>query len=415
MDNLPIGPLLGVLALLTLWSGLLTAVEIAHYRLKFRQNPSRPAAAALPQPAFELNSLILGNTLIKVLITVIFTLLALNQWFYHGATVAWLGTTALLLIFVELIPRRLAARYPAGVVLLGNGVLRLPMKLLWPLTWLFNCIARSLLRPFLPREAAPGTPQDEDEPKPKSHHDGVMDHHPGRAHVLSGIHALDSFTVNDILVPRNDVDGINLDDSIEQIIDRLMISRHTRLPVYHNDINQVQGVLNTRQISHLLPKRELTKETLLAACYEPYFVPESTPLQLQLLNFHKQQRRLGVVVDEYGEVQGIVSLEDILEEIVGEFESEHSLDNPHIHPQADGRLVVDGAASIRELNKSLGWHLPSDGPKTLNGLITEALETIPDSSVCLKIGPYRLEILQTEDNRVTRVMMWQKSMVRPVN
>ena len=182
MDNLPIGPLLGVLALLTLWSGLLTAVEIAHYRLKFRQNPSRPAAAALPQPAFELNSLILGNTLIKVLITVILTLLALNQWFYHGATVAWLGTTALLLIFVELIPRRLAARYPAGVVLLGNGVLRLPMKLLWPLTWLFNCIARSLLRPFLPREAAPGTPQDEDEPTPKSHHDGVMDHHPGRAH-----------------------------------------------------------------------------------------------------------------------------------------------------------------------------------------------------------------------------------------
>lgn len=415
MDNLPIGPLLGVLALLTLWSGLLTAVEIAHYRLKFRQNPGRSTAAVLPQPAFELNSLILGNTLIKVLITVIITLLALNQWFYHGATVAWLGTTALLLIFVELIPRRLAARYPAGVVLLGNGVLRLPMKLLWPLTWLFNCIARSLLRPFLPRGAAPGTPQDEDEPTAKSHHDGVMDHHPGRAHVLSGIHALDSFTVNDILVPRNDVDGINLDDSIEQIIDRLMISRHTRLPVYHNDINQVQGVLNTRQISHLLPKRELTKETLLAACYEPYFVPESTPLQLQLLNFHKQQRRLGVVVDEYGEVQGIVSLEDILEEIVGEFESEHSLDNPHIHPQADGRLVVDGAASIRELNKSLGWHLPSDGPKTINGLITEALETIPDSSVCLKIGPYRLEILQTEDNRVTRVMMWQKSMVRPVN
>jgi len=152
-------------------------------------------------------------------------------------------------------------------------------------------------------------------------------------------------------------------------------------------------------------------EALMAASHDPYFVPESTPLQLQLLNFHKQQRRLGMVVDEYGEVLGIVTLEDILEEIVGEFESQHSLDNPHIHPQADGRLVIDGAASIRDLNKSLGWHLPSDGPKTLNGLVTEALETIPDSAVCLKIGRYRLEILETEDNRVTRVLIWHTSSV----
>lgn len=414
MDNLPTGPLLGILALLTLWSGLLTAVECARLQLKPARNHGRPAPVAQPELAFELNSLILSNTLIKTLITVIATLLALNYWLQNAATLAWLGTAGLLLIFAELIPRRLAARYPAAIVQLGNGVLSLPMKLLWPLTWLFNCIARTLLRPFLPRQSASGVKDDENDSPQKANHDGATDHHPGRTHVLSGIHALDSFTVNDILVPRSDVDGVNLDDSIEHIIERLIISRHTRLPVYHNDINQVQGVLNTRQISHLLHKSELTKEALLAACYEPYFVPESTPLQLQLLNFHKQQRRLGVVVDEYGEVLGIVSLEDILEEIVGEFESEHALDNPHIRPQADGRLVVDGAASIRELNKSLGWHLPSDGPKTLNGLITEALETIPDSSVCLKIGPYRLEILQTEDNRVTRVMMWQKSMVRPI-
>ncbi|MCY1446073.1 hypothetical protein D9M71_626190 [compost metagenome] len=135
-------------------------------------------------------------------------------------------------------------------------------------------------------------------------------------------------------------------------------------------------------------------------------MPESTPLQLQLLNFHKQQRRLGVVVDEYGEVLGIVTLEDILEEIVGEFEDEHSLDNPHIHPQADGRFVIEGNVSIRELNRNLGWHLPSDGPKTLNGLVTEALESIPASAVCLKIGRYRLEILETEDNCASRILVW---------
>ncbi len=136
-------------------------------------------------------------------------------------------------------------------------------------------------------------------------------------------------------------------------------------------------------------------------------MPESTPLQMQLLNFHKQQRRLGVVVDEYGEVLGIVTLEDILEEIVGEFEDEHTLDNPHVHPQPDGTFVIDGTASLREINRTLGWHLPCDGgPKTLNGLVTEALESIPESAVCLKIGRYRLEILETEDNCASKVLVW---------
>ncbi|RMQ40019.1 hypothetical protein ALQ04_02552 [Pseudomonas cichorii] len=408
MDNLPIGPLLGVLTLLMLWSGLLTAVETAHHQLKALRAGSRPhEAAAFPELAFELNSLIFSNTLIKTLITVIATLIALGGWFNNGPTVAWLVTAGVMLVFAEFIPRRLAARYPVATLLLGNGTLHIPMKIVWPLARVFSALAKYLLRLFGMRQVA-SQDQDFAEDAQKPSHDGVQEHHP-RANVLSGIHALDSITVNDILIPRNEVDGVNIDDPIEEIIESLIISRHTRLPVYHNDINQVQGVLNTRQISHLLPKGELTKEQLLAVCYEPYFVPESTPLQLQLLNFHKQQRRLGVVVDEYGEVLGIVSLEDILEEIVGEFENEQTLNNPHVTRQADGRLEVEGAASIRELNKSLGWHLPSDGPKTLNGLVTEALETIPEGPVCLKIGPYRLEILETEDNRVKRVMMWQNA------
>ncbi len=285
------------------------------------------------------------------------------------------------------------------------------MKIVWPLAYVFNVLAKTLLRPFLSRQVQQQEQNFEDDVQKTNRHDIVHEHYP-RASVLSGIRALDSITVNDILIPRNEVDGVNLDDPMELIIERLIISRHTRLPVYHNDINQVQGVINTRDISHLLPKGTLTKEQLLAVCYEPYFVPESTPLQLQLLNFHKQQRRLGVVVDEYGEVLGIVTLEDILEEIVGEFESEQRLDNPHVKQQEDGRLEVEGAASIREINKSLGWHLPSDGPKTVNGLVTEALETIPEAPVCLKIGPYRLEILETEDNRVKRVAMWQNTLVR---
>ncbi|KPW92977.1 CBS domain-containing protein [Pseudomonas syringae pv. castaneae] len=395
-----------------LWAGLLTSVEAAHHQLKAMRAASRSdKAAPLPELAFNLNSLILGNTLIRVLITVIATLIAANYWFYNGPTVAWLGTASVMLVFAEYIPRRLANRHPVSTLLLGNGVLRIPMKIVWPLAYVFNVLAKTLLRPFLSRHVQQQEQNFEDDVQKTNRHDIVHEHYP-RASVLSGIRALDSITVNDILIPRNEVDGVNLDDPMELIIKRLIISRHTRLPVYHNDINQVQGVINTRDISHLLPKGTLTKEQLLAVCYEPYFVPESTPLQLQLLNFHKQQRRLGVVVDEYGEVLGIVTLEDILEEIVGEFESEQRLDNPHVKQQEDGRLEVEGAASIRELNKSLGWHLPSDGPKTVNGLVTEALETIPEAPVCLKIGPYRLEILETEDNRVKRVAMWQNTLVR---
>ena len=233
-----------------------------------------------------------------------------------------------------------------------------------------------------------------------------------RPQLLSGIHALDNITVNDILIPRSEVEGLNLDDPIDELIEQLRQTTRTRLPVFHNDINQVEAILNTRHIQHMLPDASLTKEALLAVCHEPYFIPESTPLQLQLLNFHKQQRRMGVVVDEYGEVLGIVTLEDILEEIVSEFENEQNIDNPLIDPLPDGRFVIDGAASIRDLNKSLGWHLPCDGPKTLNGLVTEALETIPETTVCLKIGAYRLEILETEDNRVSRVLIWHNS-VKP--
>ena len=403
MDDLPIGPMLAVVALLILWSGLFTAIEAAHQHVLAKRVASRSSDKPLTRLSFPLNSLILCNTLCRTLVVVICTLLALFTWAEKGPWVACLGASAILLVFADYLPRALAARHPDAILALGNNLLRIPLKLIYPAAWLLNATSQLLLRPL--ERKAKVVQQSEDEPT-KAQYD---DREPAicRPHSLPGIHALDNITVNDILVPRSEVDGINLDDPIEEIIEQLRHNKRTRLPVFHSDINQVEAVLNTRQIGHLLPDASLTLEALLAASREPYFVPESTPLQLQLLNFHKQQRRLGMVVDEYGEVLGIVTLEDILEEIVGEFESQQSLNNPHIHPQADGRLVIDGAASIRELNKSLGWHLPSDGPKTLNGLVTEALETIPESAVCLKIGRYRLEILETEDNRVTRVLIWQ--------
>lgn len=406
MDGLPLGPMLAVFVLLILWSGLFTAVEIAQQHLLAQRTASRASDKPLAKLSFPLDSLILCNTLCRALAVVIATLLAIFLCEENGPWAACLGAGAILLVFADYFPRTVAQRYPDAVLAFGNSLLAVPLKIVYPFAWLFSRISALLIRPFA-RKTRVVQQSEDDAPS-----DRLDDpEHPVHAHPVSGIHALDNITVNDILVPRSEVDGINLDDSIEEIIEQLRHNKRTRLPMFHSDINQVQAVLNTRQIRHLLSSADLTLEALLAASYEPYFVPESTPLQLQLLNFHKQQRRLGMVVDEYGEVLGIVTLEDILEEIVGEFESEHSLDNPHIHPQEDGRMMIEGAASIRELNKCLGWHLPSDGPKTLNGLVTEALETIPESAVCLKIGRYRLEILETEENRVSKVLIWHTSSV----
>ncbi len=404
MANMPLAPVLGVLALSIFWSALFTAIEAAQQVVNTQRATPRNER---PRALYPAQSLILLSSLGKALAMFLGSLAGIWMLSFTGVVIGAVATALALLVLAEYLPRQLAQRYPHALLGAANALLAAPLKLVYPLAWLLDSAARLLVLPF----KAPASPVRQQE------HNGPP--HPGlenlanearanKPHLLGGIHALDKITVNDILVPRNEIDGIDLDDSLESITEQLIISRHTRLPVFHNDINQVERVLNTRQISHLLPRGELTLEALLGACYDAYFVPESTPLHLQLLNFHKKQRRLGIVVDEYGEVLGIVTLEDILEEIVGEFEDEQLQDNPHIHPQADGRFVVDGAASIRDLNKSLGWHLPSDGPKTLNGLVTEALESIPKSAVCLKIGRYRMEILETEDNRASRVLIWSR-------
>lgn len=397
MNTLPYAPLLGTLTLALLWSALFSAVDAARQHL-----PGQPRHNDMPAPALPAQALVLCASLGRLLVLGLACLIGQRHSGEQGFWLGGLGATLALLVLAEYLPRRLARRNPQAFVSLGASLLKLPLTLLQPLACLLDGMAKLILRPFRVQPAAVALhPQDEerfDEHEP---------HEAPRQGLAEGLQALDKITVNDILVPRNEVDGINLDDPLEQIVRQLIVSRHTRLPVYHNDINQVEAILNTKLISHLLASAELTLESLKSACYDPYFVPESTPLHLQLLNFHKQQRRMGVVVDEYGEVLGLVTLEDILEEIVGEFEEEQGLDNPHIHPQVDGRFVIDGTASLRELNRSLGWHLPCDGgPKTLNGLVTEALESIPPSAVCLKIGRYRLEILEIEDNCASKVLVW---------
>ena len=421
MDDAPLWLLYTILGSLLLLSAFFSSSETAmmslnRYRLKHlrkKHGGARQAYKLLKRPDRLIGIILIGNNLVNILASAIATVIAIRLAGDAGIIIATLLLTLAVLIFSEVTPKTVAALHPEGIAFTASYVLRPLLTLFYPFVWLVNHISNGLLRIFgvNPKKGRDdGLSKDEIRTVVDISSQKIPEHQD----MLMNILDLETVTVNDIMIPRNEVEGIDLEDDLDKILEQLSTTSHTRLPVFQGDINRVVGVLHMRNLAQLIQQDRLTKPAILQVIHEAYFVPESTPLQTQLLNFQGQSRRLGVVVDEYGDVQGIVTLEDILEEIVGEFESEQSLDNPHIHPQPDGRLVIEGAASIRDLNRSLSWHLPSDGPKTLNGLITEALETIPDSSVCLKIGPYRLETLETEDNRVTRVLMWQNTRTKDV-
>jgi Mg2+/Co2+ transporter CorB len=224
--------------------------------------------------------------------------------------------------------------------------------------------------------------------------------------MLLSILDLEKVTVDDIMVPRNEVVGLDLADDWDEILSQLSQSQHTRMPVYEGELDNIVGILHLKAVAREQARTRLTRESLIemARAREAYFVPEGTPLNTQLLNFQRQKRRIALVVDEYGDVQGLVTIEDILEEIVGEFTTDPAtMMHRDVHAEADGSFVVNASASVRALNRALKWSLPTDGPKTLNGLIVEHLETIPEPGVSLKIRNYTLEVLQTGENTIKTV------------
>nr|WP_298165706.1 HlyC/CorC family transporter [uncultured Pseudomonas sp.] len=418
MDNVHPGFLLGLLIFLLACSAFFSSSEtgilsLNRYRLRHLAKEGHRGAKRvsdlLSRPDRLLGTILIGNNFVNILASSIATVLAIKLWGEAGIAIATIGLTLALLIFGEITPKTLAALHPDRVAYPFSLPLLLLQKLFYPLVIMLGWISNGLLRLLgidpaskhsdsLTTEELRSVVRESGHELPKN-----------RQSMLLGILDLERVTVNDIMIPRNEVTGIDLEDDIETIISQLTTTTHTRLPLFRHDINQVEGIVHMRQIARLMNNNQLTKDALLAACNDPYFVPESTPLSTQLINFQKEKRRIGIVVDEYGDVIGIVTLEDILEEIVGDFSNQSALRSPDIHPQEDGTQVIDGAAYIREVNKALDWHLPCDGPKTLNGLITEVLESIPDSAVCLAIGPYRLEILQSSENRVKSVRAWQTS------
>lgn len=385
-------------------------LSLNRYRLRHQAKEghrgAKRAIDLLSRPDRLLGTILVGNNFVNILASSIATVLAMQLWGEAGIAIATIGLTILLLIFGEITPKTLAALRPEAIAYPVSLPLSLLQKGLYPLVAMLGWISNGMLRLIGVDPSKKGTDSLSTEELRSVVRESGSDLPMNRQSMLLGILDLERVTVDDIMIPRNEVAGIDLEDDLEVIVGQLRTTPHTRLPVFHKDINQIEGIVHMRQIARLLSHDQLTKESLLQACNEPYFVPENTPLSTQLLNFQKQKRRIGIVVDEYGDVLGIVTLEDILEEIVGEFSNQDALRSPDIHPQDDGTLVIDGAAYLREINRALGWQLPCDGPKTLNGLITEALEQIPDSGICLQIGLYRLEILQAADNRVKSVRAW---------
>lgn len=308
-----------------------------------------------------------------------------------------------VLIFTDLAPKTLAALHPERIAFPSTFVLGPLLRLIYPVVWLVNGMANGLLKLIgvSPKDTA-ARPIGSEEIRGVINEAGAM---MPRRHqkMLLSILDLEKATVEDIMIPRNEIVGMDLNSEWSEILRQLSSTRHTRLPVYRDNIDNVVGFLHVRNALPLLSRREFDEEALLKVVREPYFIPEGTPLNKQLLNFQQQKRRVALVVDEYGDIQGLVTLEDILEEIVGEFTTDISTAIKDVHPLKDGSYLVDGGANVRDLNRLMHWHLPTAGPKTLNGLILEYMETIPEPGTSLLLAGYPVEIVQTTGNAVKTV------------
>ena len=379
-------------------------MSLNRYRLRHLQKQkhhgARRAGKLLERPDRLIGLILIGNNLVNIFSSAIATVIAIRLWGDAGIFVATVALTLVILIFAEITPKTIAALYPEKVAFPASLILLPLMKLLLPMVVMVNGVTNGLLR-LLGFDPARGSDENVSTEELRTIVTDAGQLIPSRHRgMLLNILGLEEVTVDDIMVPRNEVYGLDLDDNDEDILRSIQTSSHTRLPVWREDINHIVGVLHMRSISRVIDSQGLDRDALEREMEKPYFIPESTPLHTQLLNFQQKKRRLAVVVDEYGDVLGLVALEDILEEIVGEFTSNLAEAEEDIYPQRDGSFIIDGTANIREINKSLKWALPTDGPKTLSGLILENLESFPDANAGLAIGIYRLEILELAGNVV---------------
>ncbi|MDB6099858.1 MAG: magnesium and cobalt exporter, family [Gammaproteobacteria bacterium] len=415
MEPPPLEVLYAALAALLILAAFFAGSETAlmslnRYRLRHKaaegSRGARLAEALLKRPDRLIGLILLLSTLVNVAAPMLVGYIALRlgggEFFvaFGAAILAFV-----LLIFCEVAPKTYGALHPERLALPAAYIYTPLLFLLYPFVWFTNLLANGVLRLFgVSRDVAANSLSSEELRTVVAEAGAMIP----RRHqqMLVSILDLENATVEDIMVPRNEIIGIDIDDDWDRIMEQLRQSQHTRLPVYQGEIDRIIGLLHMKQVVHELARGHLDQETLTAAAQarEPYFVPSGTTLNTQLLNFQRNRRRMAFVVDEYGDIQGLVTIEDILEEIVGEFTSDPAtMMHRDVHAEADGSFVASASATIRALNRSMRWNLPTDGPKTLNGLIVEFLETIPEPGTTLKMADYMLEVLQTGDNAIKTV------------
>lgn len=411
MDDIPLSALLAALAVLLCLSAFFSLSETSmmslnRYRLRHLvregHRGARLASRLLARTDQLLGVILLGNNLVNAaaasLVTVIVVRLLGSSEL--AVTVATLSVTFLILVFAEVTPKVVAAAYPEPLAFFAAYVLRPVSTLLYPAVWVVNLFVRGLLmllhlRPHTVERDKLGLAElrslvlEASGYLPATHQT-----------ILLNLFDLENLTVEDVMTPRGKIEAIDIEAGDEAVWQQLTTAHHSLLPVYQGEPNNVIGVVHVRQVLHAARSGPVTTEGLKKILREPYFIPMGTPLFTQLQNFQQNQRKVGLVVDEYGELQGLLTMEDILEEIVGEFTRPAPSHGGEFQQEADGSWLVDGGTPLRELNRKLGTHFPLDGPRTLNGLILEHFQDIPEAGVSLKIAGHPLEIVQTQGRLV---------------
>lgn len=412
MQDIPLPILFGLLGILIVLSGFFSGSEtglmtLNRYRLKHLSKTghggARRAAQLLERPDRLIGVILLGNNLVNIGASAVATVIGIRLYGEIGILAATVVLTLVILIFSEVTPKTLAALHPERIAFPASYVYGPLLRVIWPVVYAINLVTNGILKlvGVTPEDAAAHSLSSEELRTVVSEAGAMIP----RRHqqMLLSIMDLEQATVEDIMVPRNEIMGIDISQDWDAILDQLVKNEHTRLPLYEGSIDELKGIVHLRRVLSLLAENNLTKDAMLSLAREPYYVPEGTPLNQQLLNFQNQKRRIGFVVDEYGDIQGLVTLEDILEEIVGEFTTDPSTRVKNVYLDADDSYLVDGTVTIRALNRAMGWRLPADGPKTVNGLVVEHLETIPQAGTSFKIGKYIIEIAHTRSNAVKTV------------
>ena len=353
----------------------------------------------LQRPDRLLGIILIGNNFVNILAAALTTILCLRLFGDSGVLIGSIILTMIVLIFAEVTPKTFAANYSEKVALPSSLILKFLQKLLYPLVWIVNFFSNSILKLLGVKEKE--SEEDLSPEELKSILENSGDLIPSRyQEMLLSVLELDKISIDEIMIPKNEIIGIDLSKDIEEIGEFLKDSKKEFFPIFDQNLDDIKGIINLYGINSFLSSQKKDTESLLQNSEEVYFALENTSLNIQLNNFQKDKKKVAVVLDEYGSVKGMVDIKDILEEIVGELSDPHEEVKIDIKEQKDGSYLIDAGISAREVNKRLGWDLPLSGPKTLNGLILENTETIPEANISLEIENYHIETVLIKDNMI---------------